>query len=96
MNVVLEKLFKEYDISPKDRYEIRQIYSFLPVYKKRNLIENFDALASFLKISHNEMIKEQELLLWKIVSNIEIEVKQIWKNMLKSKVREALNIVKNW
>lgn len=93
MNVLLEKLFESYDISPKDRYEIRQIYSFLPDYKKKNLLDNFEWLANYLKLSHNEMIREQELLLWKIVSNIESEVHQIGKNILKSRVKEALDKV---
>lgn len=93
MNTYLEKLFDTFEISQKDRFEIRQIYSFLPDYKKKNLLENFESLANYLKFSHNEMLREQEILLWKIVSNIENEVKQIWKNILKTRVKEALDKV---
>lgn len=93
INIYLEKLFEKYEVSTKDRFEIRQIFTFLSDTKKQNLLDNFWSLAIFLKISHSEMIKEQEILLWKIVSNIENEIQQIWKNILKSNVKQALSKV---
>ncbi len=95
MNIYLEKLFTKFEISPKDKYEIRQIFSFLPVYKKKNLLDNFESLISYLKISRESMINEQEILLGKVISNIQDELMQIWKNSLKVKVKEALWTIKN-
>lgn len=63
MNTYLEKLFEKYNLSDKDRHEVRQIYSLLPTDKQRNLIANFDILAFKLKQIEEEINSEREILL---------------------------------
>lgn len=45
MNTRLEQLFEQYKVSPKDRYEINQIFWLLPMEKQKNLLHNFWSLA---------------------------------------------------
>ena len=70
MNTQLEKLFSQYNLSEKDRYEIRQIYSLLPLHKQRNLVENFEELAIKLKKIEEEIKSEKDLLIGEEVDNI--------------------------
>lgn len=70
MNTQLEKLFSQYNLSEKDKYEIRQIYSLLPLHKQRNLVDNFDELAIKLQKIEEEIKSERDLLIWDEVDNI--------------------------
>jgi hypothetical protein len=70
MNTLLEKLFEENNVSPKDRFEINQIYSLLPDEKKQNLINNFKSLALKLKIIEKEIEIEREILIPESVQKV--------------------------
>ena len=49
MNTKLEKLFEKYDFSPKDRFEISQIFFLLTEEKKQNFLKNFEEFAFQVK-----------------------------------------------
>lgn len=75
MNIILEKLLTNEILSDKDRYEIRQIFDILSDEKKQNILKNFDKMIlSISKIKH-ELRENQEILLWKAISNIERTLK---------------------
>ena len=83
MNVLLEKYFEKYNLSPKDRYEINQIFQLLPPGKKQNVLDNFDNIISnILKLQENIKL-EQEILVWDAVSKIRnaIEIAKLEKNL---------------
>ncbi len=70
MNVLLEKLFVEYNLSEKDRYEILQIFQILPDAKKQLLLNNFDNLAKKIEKISWDIIIEQSILLDSILPEI--------------------------
>jgi hypothetical protein len=63
MNVLLEQYFGKYDLSEKDRYEIRQIFQLLPLEKKQNILDNFDVLVLKIKKLQDDIKLEQEILI---------------------------------
>jgi len=63
MNIYLEKLFEKYNLSPKDRYDISQIYSLLPVEKQKNLMNNFEVLAYRIKQIEEQVHNERDILI---------------------------------
>jgi hypothetical protein len=63
MNTQLEKLFNQYNLSQKDRYEIMQIYTLLSNTKKQNVLQNFSVLAARLHKIENDLQEERELLM---------------------------------
>ncbi len=71
MNVLLEKLFEQYNISEKDRYEILQIFQILPDEKKQLLLTNFEKLAKSIEKISQDIIIEQEILLDSILPEIQ-------------------------
>lgn len=63
MNEKLEKLFNDYQLSDKERYEFMQIYSLLPPDKKVRALERFQVIMKELEILKKELLYEQEILL---------------------------------
>lgn len=63
MNPALARLFEKHHISPKDRYEINQIFGLLPDEKKQNLLRNFWVLALKLQKIEQDLDAEREILL---------------------------------
>jgi len=63
MNIYLETLFKKYRLSEKDRYEILQIYTFLPEEKKQNLINNFEIVVFKIQKIEKTLELEKEILI---------------------------------
>lgn len=75
MNTKLESLIEKSWLSEKDAYEIRQIFCFLSDEKKQNILDNFDFIVFNIKKIRQDLIKEQEILLWRAVMNIENAIK---------------------
>lgn len=71
MNVALDKLFDQYEIWEKDRYEIQSIYTTLSQIKKQGLLNDFDILAAKIKKIEADMIYEQSILLDSMEADIE-------------------------
>ncbi|MCP4523168.1 MAG: hypothetical protein GY828_03025 [Candidatus Gracilibacteria bacterium] len=90
MNTQLEKLYEQYSLSPKDRYEINQIYSLLPMHKQRNILQNFPVLASKLKKIETELREERELLMGSEINHLE----SILLRNRKEKVKEDIHKLK--
>lgn len=70
MNVLLEKLFLQYELSEKDRYEILQIFQILPDAKKQLLLNNFENLVQKIEKINEDIIIEQGILLDSILPEI--------------------------
>jgi len=70
MNTKLNTLFEQYDIWDKDRYEISQIYFLLSEDKKKDLIQNFSILIARVEKIRQDIIIEQEILVWDSISRI--------------------------
>jgi hypothetical protein len=70
MNTLLEKYFDIYNFSPKDRYEINQIFSLLPSDKQRYLLNNFDILSIKLERIHKLISLERRILIWDVFGDI--------------------------
>ncbi len=73
---ILNRFFDKYDFSPKDRYEIAQIYSLLPEEKQKNIIKNFDILAIKIQKIEDDIQIEQEILIGEALSNIRIAIEE--------------------
>jgi predicted Zn-ribbon and HTH transcriptional regulator len=63
MNVLLEQFFEKYELSDKDRYEIRQIFQLLTPEKKQDVLDNFESLVFRIKKMQEDMRLEQEILI---------------------------------
>ena len=59
MNVQLEKLFTEYELSEKDRYEILQMFQLLPDAKKQKILSDFEILAEKIEKISDDITIEQ-------------------------------------
>lgn len=90
MNTQLEKLFQQYNLSPKDRYEITQIYMLLPTQKQHNLLQNFWNIASRLIQIEEEIREEREILIWDKVE----EIKNIILHNREQRVRNHIDQLK--
>lgn len=71
MNTLLEKLFEQHNLSEKDSFDIRQIFSLLPDGKKQNLLNNFGILASRIEQIHKWIALERRILIWNLNKDIE-------------------------
>ena len=71
MNTLLQKLFDTYKVSPKNRHDIEQIYGLMPVHKKNNLLNNFEALAYRLEKIEKSIAIERDILIWDIMTDLE-------------------------
>jgi hypothetical protein len=83
MNTLLKKLFDTYNISPKNRYDISQVYSLLPPGKQKNLIHNFEILSDKMIEIEKGLKVEREILIPKAVKNVtavleEVKKERIW------------------
>ncbi len=84
MNVILERLFKEYKISEKDKYEIRSMYNFLSSEKKQKLIDNFDKIYWDIELLKEERYIEQENTFWRAMVSVEDRINNL--NEIKSMI----------
>jgi len=94
MNTQLEKLFTQYSLSQKDRYEINQIYVLLPKVKQQNLLQNFAVLAAKLHKIENDLREERELLMWNALRNIEDTIELVKKELMSSEHQNQLDSLK--
>lgn len=83
MNTALEKLLENELLSEKDRYEIRQIFEIVDEHKKQNILNNFDKMLLAIAKIKQELREQQEILLWKAISNIENAIKSARNNGIK-------------
>ena len=94
MNVLLEKLLLHESLTEKDRYEIRQIFDFVSIEKKQNILNNFDTMvASIMKIK-KDLYTEQEILLGKAISNIERTLKIVRTSGIKNGTSSSIWVLK--
>lgn len=94
MNTLLENLFEKYNLSDKQRYEIRQFYSFLPTQKKVNLINNFDTMALKLESIADEVRQEREILVDNALSNVLQVIETVKKEQKEKKVKKQIDELK--
>jgi hypothetical protein len=78
MNTHLEKLFKKYNISERDKYEINQIFWLLPINKKLNILKNFDLLAFRFEWIHKEIDLERRILIWDLFKDVKSFYEKFW------------------
>lgn len=78
MNTHLEMLFKKYNLSLKDRYEINQIFWLLPTDKKLNILKNFDLLAFRFEQIHKEIDLERRILIWDLFEDVRSFYEKFW------------------
>jgi hypothetical protein len=78
MNTRLELLFEKYNLSPKDRYEINQIFWLLPTDKQQNILKNFDVLVFKLEQIHKEIDLERRILIWDLFEDIKSFYNKYW------------------
>jgi len=77
MNTVLLKLFEQYELPEKDRYEISQVYNFLPEEKKQRLLRNFKIFIQKINKFREQLQKENEILVGKTIEEIRIMIEQV-------------------
>ena len=91
MNTQLKKLFIQYGLSEKDRYEINQIYVLLPMVKQQNLLQNFAVISSRLHKIEDDLHEERELLMWNALQNIEDTIELVKKELMSSEHQNKLD-----
>lgn len=77
MNILLEKLFDEYKLNAKDRYELNQIFTLVPEWKKQSILNNFDLLVLKIRQVQEEIKIEQEILIWDSISRLKDLFKKV-------------------
>lgn len=95
MNTKLEALFEEYNVSKKDRHEIWQIYSFLPVEKQKKLLQNFWILIFRLQKIEEDIQIEREILIGDALNNIQAVVKRVESEIKEKKIKEKIDVLKS-
>lgn len=77
MNTQLTKLFEVYNLTPKDRHELTQIFDLLPMEKRMNFLNNFPQHAQILRHIYENIKIERELLLWEAVIDIQQTIEKV-------------------
>lgn len=94
MNIYLETLFERYRLSEKDRYEILQIYTFLPEDKKQNLINNFESVVYKIQKIEQTLELEKEILIWDSVERVRQAVMDNRKKVLDEQIKKQIDLLK--
>lgn len=94
MNTKLEKLFEKYDFSPKDRFEISQIFFLLTEEKKQNFLKNFEEFAFQVKKINSDIEIEKNILLDNAIEKIKQSILNERKNKLDSDVKTKMSSLK--
>lgn len=94
MNIYLETLFERYRLSEKDRYEILQIYTFLPEDKKQNLINNFESVVYNIQKIEQTLELEKEILIWDSVERVRQAVMDNRKKVLDEQIKKQIDLLK--
>jgi len=77
MNYRLEQLIEQTTLlSPKDIYEIRQMFTIFDSTKQMNMLNNWDNMIVRIVRLKEWMRREQEILLWKAIDTIERQIEQ--------------------
>lgn len=93
-NTLLEKLFEKYNVSPKNRYEITQIFYLLDAEKQKNLINNFEILVVKLEKIENQIEIEKNLLIPEAIDNIKQVLERVRKQRLENDVKWKIDFLK--
>jgi len=78
MNTRLELLFEKNNVSPKDRYEINQIFWLLPSNKQQNILNNFDQMIFKFDQINKEINLERRILIWDLFEDIKSFYNKYW------------------
>lgn len=95
INTRLEKLFDQYNFSLKDRYDFSQIFSLLPDYKKKRVVDRFDEIVSSMQDLRGDLILQQEILFGEALENIESKLQQIQVDNVVSRSKRDISDLKN-
>lgn len=90
MNTQIQKLFDKYNLSPKTRHDLAQIYNLLPVEKQKNILHNFEIIACKIQYIEESMKKEQEILLDRIIPDITMIILNDKKQEVKTKILSSV------
>lgn len=93
MNTYLLKLFEKYNVSEKNRYEVKQIYSVLSDDKKKKLLDRFEFLAIRLEVIEGEILIERELLLEQAAERLWASIIE-WREKENNKIKKQLRFLK--
>jgi len=94
MNAYLQTLFEKYKLSDKDRYEILQIYTFLPDDKKQNLISNFEFIVLKIKKIEQTLELEKEILIWNSVERVRNSILEKRKQKIDEQIKKEIDLLK--
>lgn len=94
MNIYLHSLFEKYKLSEKDRYEISQIYWFLPIEKKQNLIQNFGLVSAKIIKIEETLELEKEILIWNSVERIKNSILENRKQKIDAHIKKEIDLLK--
>jgi|GEM_PF-441201 len=94
-NARLEKLLAHPVLDEKDRYEIRQIFSFVDQTRKMNIIANFEILLGKIVALKDDMVGQQKFLLGKAIDNIYRSAKKVNQNAVKNTTSHQVQKLRN-
>lgn len=95
MNTKLEKMFEKYNFSPKDRFEISQIFFLLTEDRKQKLLSNFDNFAFQINKINSDIEIEKDILITDAVEKIKKSILNERKNKLDSEIKSKINSLKD-
>lgn len=94
MNTHLEILFEKYNISDKQRYEIQQIYNFLPTWKKVYLVNHFDSFAQKLSQIEESIDTQRQILVDDAITHMEAVIHRISEKYKKQDIKKEIHDLK--
>lgn len=94
MNTLLELKMEKSDLSDRDKFEIRQFFNIVDNPKKQNILKNFDQMVFNINKIKAEIIEEQEILLWKAISNMERAIKRARSSWIRKSSKENIQKLK--
>lgn len=96
MNIKLEQLISQTsELSPKDIYEIRQMFMVFDNDKKQSIINNWDIIVWKIVKIKDDLKQQQEILLWKAIENIELKIQIAKEHWYKKGVTDEILNLKN-
>lgn len=94
MNTQLERLLQNELLTEKDRYEIRQIFEVMDLKQQLNILANFDTILLGIAQIKADLREQQEILLWKAISNIERALRIAKTNGIKNATSDSIQTLK--